>query len=98
MLVSELELVKLPEDMTLAGFTPLMSNPQDPCYAEKNEDMVNLYGLNIVKKREESKKICGYFSLRGKSKEEIKLFVTLTFDIIDFDVSDTSRIVFDESV
>ncbi|KAK1133656.1 hypothetical protein K0M31_011449 [Melipona bicolor] len=25
--------------MTLAGFTPLMSNPQDPCYAEKNEDM-----------------------------------------------------------
>ncbi|XP_026668132.1 telomerase-binding protein EST1A-like isoform X2 [Ceratina calcarata] len=35
----ELELVKLPEDMTLAGFTPLMSNPQDPCYAEKNEDM-----------------------------------------------------------
>ncbi|XP_012241985.1 telomerase-binding protein EST1A isoform X2 [Bombus impatiens] len=35
----ELELVKLPEDMTLAGFTPLMSNPQDPCYAEKTEDM-----------------------------------------------------------
>ncbi|KOX71356.1 Telomerase-binding protein EST1A [Melipona quadrifasciata] len=35
----QLELVKLPEDMTLAGFTPLMSNPQDPCYAEKNEDM-----------------------------------------------------------
>ncbi|XP_076233282.1 telomerase-binding protein EST1A [Calliopsis andreniformis] len=35
----ELELVRLPEDTTLAGFTPLMSNPQDPCYAEKNEDM-----------------------------------------------------------
>ncbi|XP_029049642.1 telomerase-binding protein EST1A-like isoform X2 [Osmia bicornis bicornis] len=35
----ELELVKLPEDVTLAGFTPLMSNPQDPCYIEKNEDM-----------------------------------------------------------
>ncbi|KAG7188027.1 hypothetical protein KM043_015773 [Ampulex compressa] len=37
--VTELELVKLPEDSTLAGFTPLMSNPQDPCYAEKTEDM-----------------------------------------------------------
>ncbi|CAK9812185.1 Telomerase-binding protein EST1A [Anthophora quadrimaculata] len=35
----ELDLVKLQEDMTLAGFTPLMSNPQDPCYAEKTEDM-----------------------------------------------------------
>ncbi|XP_012232227.1 telomerase-binding protein EST1A isoform X2 [Linepithema humile] len=35
----ELELVKLPEDITLAGFTPLMSNPQDPCYVEKTEDM-----------------------------------------------------------
>ncbi|XP_078044593.1 uncharacterized protein LOC144474030 isoform X1 [Augochlora pura] len=35
----ELELVKLPEDTTLAGFTPLMSNPQDPIYAEKTEDM-----------------------------------------------------------
>ncbi|KAK2576206.1 hypothetical protein KPH14_008409 [Odynerus spinipes] len=35
----ELELVKLPEDTTLAGFTPLMSNPQDPCYVEKTEDM-----------------------------------------------------------
>ncbi|XP_076674563.1 uncharacterized protein LOC143372339 isoform X2 [Andrena cerasifolii] len=38
----ELELVKLPEDTTLAGFTPLMSNPQDPCYAEKTEDMVSI--------------------------------------------------------
>ncbi|XP_015171986.1 PREDICTED: telomerase-binding protein EST1A isoform X1 [Polistes dominula] len=35
----ELELVKLPEDTTLAGFTPLMSNPQEPCYVEKTEDM-----------------------------------------------------------
>ncbi|XP_026825865.1 telomerase-binding protein EST1A isoform X3 [Ooceraea biroi] len=35
----ELELVKLPEDITLAGFTPLMLNPQDPCYVEKTEDM-----------------------------------------------------------
>lgn len=38
----ELELVKLPEDTTLAGFTPLMSNPQDPCYVEKTEDMVSV--------------------------------------------------------
>lgn len=39
--------------MTLAGFTPLMSNPQDPCYAEKNEDMVNipLYMYKYKKKR-----------------------------------------------
>lgn len=49
--VLELELVKLPEDMTLAGFTPLMSNPQDPCYAEKNEDMVST-PLYIYKKNE----------------------------------------------
>ncbi|KOC63841.1 Telomerase-binding protein EST1A [Habropoda laboriosa] len=35
----KVDLVKLQEDMTLAGFTPLMSNPQDPCYAEKIEDM-----------------------------------------------------------
>lgn len=39
--VSELELVKLPEDITLAGFTPLMLNPQDPSYVEKTEDMVS---------------------------------------------------------
>ncbi|XP_025992669.2 telomerase-binding protein EST1A isoform X2 [Solenopsis invicta] len=35
----DLELVKLPEDITLAGFTPLMLNPQDPSYVEKTEDM-----------------------------------------------------------
>lgn len=35
----ELNLVKLPEDATLSGFTPLMSNPQDSFYAEKTEDM-----------------------------------------------------------
>lgn len=42
--------------MTLAGFTPLMSNPQDPCYAEKNEDMVNipLYIYINIKKRRDS--------------------------------------------
>lgn len=35
--------------MTLAGFTPLMSNPQDPCYAEKTEDMVgHLLCINIL--------------------------------------------------
>ncbi|KAL6441260.1 hypothetical protein ACFW04_003491 [Cataglyphis niger] len=37
--LKDLELVKLPEDITLAGFTPLMLNPQDPCYVEKTEDM-----------------------------------------------------------
>ncbi|XP_057320552.1 telomerase-binding protein EST1A-like isoform X2 [Microplitis mediator] len=36
---NELNLVKLPEDATLSGFTPLMSNPQDSFYAEKTEDM-----------------------------------------------------------
>ncbi|XP_043272434.1 telomerase-binding protein EST1A isoform X3 [Venturia canescens] len=36
---NEVELIKLPEDTTLSGFTPLMSNPQDPCYADKAEDM-----------------------------------------------------------
>ncbi|XP_074106178.1 telomerase-binding protein EST1A isoform X2 [Cotesia typhae] len=36
---NELNLVKLPEDETLSGFTPLMSNPQDSFYAEKTEDM-----------------------------------------------------------
>ncbi|XP_014206060.1 telomerase-binding protein EST1A [Copidosoma floridanum] len=35
----ELKLVKLPEDTSLSGFTPLMSNPQDPFYADKKEDM-----------------------------------------------------------
>lgn len=39
-LISDLEFVKLPEDITLAGFTPLMLNPQDPSYVEKTEDMV----------------------------------------------------------
>lgn len=40
--VAELELVKLPEDITLAGFTPLMLNPQEPCYVKKTEDMVSI--------------------------------------------------------
>ncbi|XP_051160471.1 telomerase-binding protein EST1A-like isoform X3 [Leptopilina boulardi] len=35
----DLELVKLPEDTTLAGFTPLMSNPQDSFFTQKTEDM-----------------------------------------------------------
>ncbi|XP_043484616.1 telomerase-binding protein EST1A-like isoform X3 [Leptopilina heterotoma] len=35
----DLELVKLPEDTTLAGFTPLMSNPQDAFFTQKTEDM-----------------------------------------------------------
>lgn len=44
-LLLDLELVKLPEDITLAGFTPLMLNPQDPCYVEKTEDMVGYITL-----------------------------------------------------
>ncbi|XP_031779965.1 telomerase-binding protein EST1A isoform X3 [Nasonia vitripennis] len=36
---NEVKLVKLPEDTTHSGFTPLMSNPQDPFFAEKKEDM-----------------------------------------------------------
>lgn len=46
--VSDLELVKLPEDITLAGFTPLMLNPQDPCYVGKTEDMVNYVALHSL--------------------------------------------------
>ncbi|XP_046597971.1 telomerase-binding protein EST1A-like isoform X2 [Neodiprion lecontei] len=34
-----LELVRLPEDSTLSGFTPLMSNPQEPVFVKKEEDM-----------------------------------------------------------
>ncbi|XP_033208324.1 telomerase-binding protein EST1A isoform X2 [Belonocnema kinseyi] len=37
--MDDLELVKLPEDTTLSGFTPLMSNPQDPFFTEKTKDM-----------------------------------------------------------
>jgi len=47
-LLPDLELVKLPEDITLAGFTPLMLNPQDPCYMKKTEDMVNYATLRHV--------------------------------------------------
>ncbi|XP_015592692.1 telomerase-binding protein EST1A isoform X2 [Cephus cinctus] len=35
----DLELLRLPEDTTLSGFTPLMSNLQDPVYYRKNEDL-----------------------------------------------------------
>lgn len=41
--IAEVDLIKLPEDTTLSGFTPLMSNPQDPCYADKSEDMVGFF-------------------------------------------------------
>jgi len=47
-LLADLELVKLPEDITLAGFTPLMLNPQDPCYMKKTEDMVSYVALRHV--------------------------------------------------
>ncbi|XP_034941646.1 uncharacterized protein Smg6 isoform X2 [Chelonus insularis] len=36
---NELSLIKLPEDTTLAGFTPLMSCPRESFYADKNDDM-----------------------------------------------------------
>ncbi|XP_015110321.1 telomerase-binding protein EST1A [Diachasma alloeum] len=36
---NEVNLVKLPEDATLSGFTPLMSNPQESFYALKIEDL-----------------------------------------------------------
>ncbi|KAK0080491.1 hypothetical protein PV326_008139 [Microctonus aethiopoides] len=36
---NELDLVRLPEDTTLSGFTPLMSNPQDAFYVAKTDDM-----------------------------------------------------------
>ena len=32
--------MRLNEDSYLAGFTPLMANPQKPCYAPENCDMV----------------------------------------------------------
>ncbi|KAJ8680346.1 hypothetical protein QAD02_016133, partial [Eretmocerus hayati] len=35
----KLKLVRLPEDTTLSGFTPLMSNPQEPFYVDKEEDI-----------------------------------------------------------
>lgn len=48
--------------MTLAGFTPLMSNPQDPCYAEKTEDMVgHLLCINILRTDAIIKYSCGIF-------------------------------------
>ncbi|KAK0174424.1 hypothetical protein PV327_010193 [Microctonus hyperodae] len=36
---NELDLVRLPEDTTLSGFTPLMSNPQDAFYVAKTDDV-----------------------------------------------------------
>jgi hypothetical protein len=36
------EAVKLPEDVTLCGFTPLMLNIQEPRYTPKSSDMVRI--------------------------------------------------------
>jgi len=66
-LLLDLELVKLPEDITLAGFTPLMLNPQDPCYVEKTEDMVGYITLYKI----------GAFIADNKFENRILLFFCL---------------------
>jgi hypothetical protein len=38
---TDYELVRLPEDATLCGFTPLMYNDQEPIYTNKETDMVS---------------------------------------------------------
>ena len=38
---TDYELVRLPEDATLCGFTPLMYNDQEPIYTSKETDMVS---------------------------------------------------------
>lgn len=40
---TDYELVRLPEDATLCGFTPLMYNDQEPIYTSKETDMVSFY-------------------------------------------------------
>lgn len=41
LLFTDYELVRLPEDATLCGFTPLMYNDQEPIYTSKETDMVS---------------------------------------------------------
>ncbi|XP_014224992.1 telomerase-binding protein EST1A isoform X2 [Trichogramma pretiosum] len=48
--LDEVKLVKLPEDTTLAGFTPLMSIPQYPFYADKKEDIELVQVCSRIKK------------------------------------------------
>ena len=42
------EAVRLPEDVTLCGFTPLMLNIQNPNYTPKTSDMVRIIHLLIL--------------------------------------------------
>ena len=41
------EAVRLPEDVTLCGFTPLMLNIQNPNYTPKTVDMVFIFHLFV---------------------------------------------------
>lgn len=41
------EAVRLPEDVTLCGFTPLMLNIQNPNYTPKTVDMVFIFDLFV---------------------------------------------------
>lgn len=37
----ELTVLQLKEDKLLAGFVPLLAAPQEPCYTDKQTDMVS---------------------------------------------------------
>jgi hypothetical protein len=47
-LFTDYELVRLPEDATLCGFTPLMYNDQEPIYTSKETDMVSFLSYVFV--------------------------------------------------
>jgi len=49
-LFTDYDLVRLPEDATLCGFTPLMYNDQESIYTSKETDMVSflLYVLLLA--------------------------------------------------
>jgi len=44
------EAVRLPEDVTLCGFTPLMLNIQNPNYTPKTSDMVFVLFFFFIKR------------------------------------------------
>lgn len=46
--ITDSELVRLPEDAALSGFTPLMANENVPIYTDKNNDMVIHLFFSIV--------------------------------------------------
>lgn len=41
----ELDLLQLKEDKLLAGFVPLLAAPQEPCYTDKQTEMVQFSKL-----------------------------------------------------